>query len=73
MGVRVKVRLKLINDKEAATNPLLCSGFESEGLDIAKDAELDAIQEAFLKEAAVQCGFCTPGFILMAEETYADA
>ncbi|RLG87567.1 MAG: (2Fe-2S)-binding protein [Thermoprotei archaeon] len=34
---------------------------------LAKDTELDAIQEAFLEEAAVQCGFCTPGFILTAK------
>ncbi|HDD26525.1 MAG TPA: (2Fe-2S)-binding protein [Acidilobales archaeon] len=34
---------------------------------LAKDTELDAIQKAFLEEAAVQCGFCTPGFILTAK------
>ena len=30
--------------------------------------ELDAIQQAFIEEAAVQCGFCTPGFIMTAVE-----
>ena len=29
---------------------------------------LDAVQRAFLEHAAFQCGFCTPGFILMARE-----
>lgn len=26
------------------------------------------LQESFVKEAAVQCGFCTPGFIIAAQE-----
>ena len=30
--------------------------------------ELSDIQRAFVEEAAIQCGFCTPGFILTAEE-----
>jgi carbon-monoxide dehydrogenase small subunit len=30
--------------------------------------ELNPVQQAFLEEAAVQCGFCTPGLILTAVE-----
>ena len=30
--------------------------------------ELSAIQQAFVDEAAVQCGFCTPGIIMSAVE-----
>lgn len=31
------------------------------------NGELSDIQQAFMDETAVQCGFCTPGFILEAE------
>ncbi len=36
-----------------------------EGL-LGPDGELSDIQQAFVDEAAVQCGFCTPGFIMAA-------
>ena len=32
------------------------------------NGELSDIQQAFVEEAAIQCGFCTPGFILTAWE-----
>lgn len=32
------------------------------------DGELSDIQQAFIDETAVQCGFCTPGFIMTAVE-----
>jgi carbon-monoxide dehydrogenase small subunit len=32
------------------------------------DGELSAIQKAFVEEGAVQCGFCTPGFLMTATE-----
>lgn len=33
-----------------------------------QNGELTAVQQAFVDEAAVQCGFCTPGLILTAVE-----
>ena len=38
-----------------------------EGLQ-APDGTLNPVQQAFVDEFAVQCGFCTPGFILTAWE-----
>lgn len=38
-----------------------------EGL-MGPNGELSDIQQAFIDEAAIQCGFCTPGFIMSAVE-----
>ena len=56
---------------------LLCAclmfGVEAEGKKIetiegmAKGDELHALQTKFLEEAALQCGFCTPGFLVAAK------
>jgi len=35
---------------------------------LARDAELHPLQQAFWDEHALQCGFCTPGFLLTAVE-----
>ena len=35
-----------------------------EGLE--KEGKISRIQEAFIEEGAVQCGFCTPGFLMSA-------
>lgn len=36
------------------------------------DETLDKIQQAFLDEGAIQCGYCTPGMILMAKDLLDD-
>ena len=33
---------------------------------LAQGERLDPLQEAFIEEAAVQCGFCTPGVLISA-------
>src|SRR5919108_1800994 len=35
---------------------------------IEHGAELDAVQQAFVEASAFQCGFCTPGFVLMTRQ-----
>lgn len=42
----------------------------TEGL-VADDGSISIIQQAFIDQAAVQCGFCTPGFIVTATEIVA--
>ncbi|MEX0700992.1 MAG: (2Fe-2S)-binding protein [Planctomycetales bacterium] len=34
---------------------------------VARQGRLDEVQQAFLEGAALQCGICTPGFIVQAE------
>ncbi len=41
---------------------------EAEVRTIEENAELDAVQQAFIERSAFQCGFCTPGFVLMTRQ-----
>ena len=35
---------------------------------LAEHGALDPVQEAFVSQGGLQCGFCTPGFVLMTKE-----
>ena len=54
-------------------NSCLVLGVEVEGAGIttiegvAGGSNLHPVQRAFLEQAALQCGFCTPGFIVAAK------
>jgi aerobic-type carbon monoxide dehydrogenase small subunit (CoxS/CutS family) len=39
---------------------------------LSKDDKLDAIQEAFINQRALQCAYCTPGFILSVKALLAE-
>ena len=56
-----------------AVNACLIFVAELEGREIttieglSRDGEIHPLQQAFMEEGAVQCGFCTPGMILSAK------
>jgi carbon-monoxide dehydrogenase small subunit len=58
----------------AAVSGCLTLALLVDGLEVATVEGLDAggtlspVQEAFIEEFAFQCGFCTPGFIMMAHQ-----
>lgn len=39
---------------------------------VADGNRLDPVQEAYLEEGAIQCGFCTPGFIMTTKALLAE-
>ena len=43
-------------------------GAEVSTVEHAAGQELDAVQQAFIETGAFQCGFCTPGFVLMTRQ-----
>ena len=51
----------------------LADGAEVTTIEGLTDGEkLDPVQEAFVENAAFQCGFCTPGFVLMTKQLLSD-
>jgi len=59
----------VIMDGEAILSCLVlaiqCQGKEISTIEgLAQDGNLDPLQEAFVRQGAIQCGFCTPGMIM---------
>ena len=47
---------------------LACLAEGREVTSIENNTEPDEVQEAFVERSAFQCGFCTPGFVLMTRQ-----
>jgi carbon-monoxide dehydrogenase small subunit len=65
----------VVLDGEVVTSCLVmaadCEGSEVTTVEgIAGERELNAIQQALLDHGAVQCGFCTPGFVVTASHLF---
>ena len=41
---------------------------ENSEVQTVEGGEIDAVQEAFVERSAFQCGFCTPGFVMMTRQ-----
>jgi carbon-monoxide dehydrogenase small subunit len=39
---------------------------------VADGTKLDSVQEAYIEEGAIQCGFCTPGFVMTTKALLAE-
>lgn len=57
-----------------AINSCLCLAAKADGREVvtveglAREQKLHELQEAFLEEGAVQCGYCTPGMLIAAAD-----
>jgi carbon-monoxide dehydrogenase small subunit len=66
----------LVNGQTARSCLMLAA--QSDGTEIttveglSQDGELHPIQEAFVEEHGLQCGFCTPGFLMSVHELLSD-
>lgn len=61
----------IVEGKAVTACLMLAASMEGKSLitieGVARDGVLDPIQEAILEHHALQCGFCTPGFVMSAK------
>jgi carbon-monoxide dehydrogenase small subunit len=66
------VRLDGVTVRGCLTLAVQCAGRTVETIEGVSDAgEIGDLQEAFVRRNALQCGFCTPGMLLSAQELLA--
>ena len=59
----------LVNERAVSGCLYLASLCEDADVRTIEDGKaLDAVQQAFVEAGALQCGFCTPGFVLMTRQ-----
>ena len=68
----------LIDGEPARSCLMLAATAEGARIDTVEglahaDGTLHPLQEAFWKHHGLQCGFCTPGFLMLASTVYRDA
>ena len=60
----------LVDDRPVSSCLLLAAQIDGQSVrtveGLERDGSLSPLQEAFLTYGAVQCGYCTPGFLMMA-------
>lgn len=66
------VRLDGVIARACLTLAVQCDGARVETIEgVADSGEIADLQEAFVKRNALQCGYCTPGMLLTAQELLA--
>ncbi len=66
------VRLDGVTVRGCLTLAVQCAGSRVETIEGVSDSgEIADLQEAFVRRNALQCGFCTPGMLLSAQELLA--
>jgi carbon-monoxide dehydrogenase small subunit len=54
--------------KSCTTLAVMCEGKAVRTVeDLARDGQLDPVQQGFMEEHGLQCGFCTPGMMMAAK------
>jgi carbon-monoxide dehydrogenase small subunit len=58
----------IVNDRAVSGCLYLATFVDGAEVKTIEEGDLDAVQQSFIESGAFQCGFCTPGFVLMARQ-----